>query len=469
MRSSFVLASCLAALSVACGGESHHVGSGSGSGGSGGGGGGQPPDGKVSFFHDGSVVTRIFAAEQVEVKVTGLQPKEHVTITGALQGFVSEATFEADGDGVVDLAKQAPLSGTWKGVDADGLFWSMKNAHDDAVVDPTDADVMVEVKADDGLLRAAGKLHRFAIADGVVETMVNDDGLVGVLVTPGDGKPHPVMITFGGSEGGLSGGQHYAEFYASLGYTCLGLAYFAAPGLPDLLNEVPLEYFGTAIDWVKQRPEANPDAIGVLGASRGGELALILGANFPELLVVIAQVPSGLVWPGYDNQKGYISSWTLNGVDLPFMPIPTDVKPTYADDGHGHSVEHDTPMFDKTLDEDGPAAIETASTHVEDGDATYLMIAGGADELWPSCRLSEIAMKRLTNAGHDVAHGDQRFCYPGAGHGIGSPGWPTTISQNVVHPITMQLLALGGDPEGIAHADRDAYEKKKALLAAKLK
>src|SRR5262249_41506978 len=161
---------------------------------------------------------------------------------------------------------------------------------------------------------------------------------VGVFVRPSAPGPHPALLAFGGSEGGISGGLGFARFYATLGYSCLGVAYFADKNLPPYLAEIPLEYFQTAIDWMKKQPEVKAAAIGVLGGSRGGELALLLAANLPDVKAAIAQVPSGVVWDGYDVTKGVVSSWTFHGKDLPYIP-PYDAQPVVKKDAEGHDVK----------------------------------------------------------------------------------------------------------------------------------
>ena len=65
---------------------------------------------------------------------------------------------------------------------------------------------------------------------------------------------------------------------------------------------------------------------------------------------------------------------------------------------------------------------------------------------------------------HDTKFADHIECYPDAGHFIGSPGFPTTGAVEVQHPITHEWLALGGTPAGIARADRQAYNRKRAFL-----
>jgi dienelactone hydrolase len=306
------------------------------------------------------------------------------------------------------------------------------------------------------------------MADDLIETPVNDDGLVGVFVTPAGPGPHPALLTFGGSEGGLRSGQGLARFYATLGYSCLGVAYFAEDGLPSSLTQIPLEYLGKALVWLQNRPEVAPDKIGVMGGSRGGELALLLGAHFAEVKAVVAQAPSGVVWPAWSNAQGIVSSWTFTGQDLAYVP-PTNAQPIVTQDEEGHDVYHYTPTFNGMLDDATPAEIDAASARAEDTMGPVLMIGGADDQLWPSCRLAEIAMARLEAAGHVASFADDFQCYPDAGHGLGSPGYPTTGSTVVQHPISKEWIELGGTPVGIAHANRESFERKRAFLGAALK
>src|SRR3979411_2388670 len=62
--------------------------------------------------------------------VAGLPPGQPVTIRaatrdGELREWASNATYLAGDDGTVDVGTAAPLSGTYSGVDAAGLLWSM--------------------------------------------------------------------------------------------------------------------------------------------------------------------------------------------------------------------------------------------------------------------------------------------------------------------------------------------------------
>ena len=74
------------------------------------------------------------ADEVVNVRITGLTAGSVVTVRARAdwfgKGWQAVATFKADDQGAVDLGKQAPLKGTYSGVDAMGLFWSMEPNQD---------------------------------------------------------------------------------------------------------------------------------------------------------------------------------------------------------------------------------------------------------------------------------------------------------------------------------------------------
>jgi dienelactone hydrolase len=60
-----------------------------------------------------------------------------------------------------------------------------------------------------------------------------------------------------------------------------------------------------------------------LGPSRGGELALLLGATFPDINAASAWVPSGIVfWPiglAENDDPRPPASWTFRGKPLPYL------------------------------------------------------------------------------------------------------------------------------------------------------
>jgi dienelactone hydrolase len=119
-----------------------------------------------------------------------------------------------------------------------------------------------------------------------------------------------------------------AAVLASHGYAALALAYFAQQGLPRGLVNIPLEYFENAIAWVRAQRWFSDRLLAVWGDWRGGELALLLGATFPEISAVMAWAPSGVIF------------WALG------LAEPGDTRPPAAWTFRG-------PRQDRRLEEEG--------------------------------------------------------------------------------------------------------------------
>src|SRR5918999_3317438 len=133
---------------------------------------------------------------------------------------------------------------------------------------------------------------------GVVRKPVREEGLVGTLFLPDASAPRAAVLALGGAGGGLSEGA--AETLAGEGFAALALAYFGLDGLPRELVEIPLEYFEGAIAWLGGHPEVDAGRVAVVGNSKGGELALLLGATYPrEVGAVVGYAPSPISGRGY--------------------------------------------------------------------------------------------------------------------------------------------------------------------------
>jgi len=67
--------------------------------------------------------------EPVEISVVNLSAHENITLEASCKdnnAWISRATFQANDKGVVNVAKQAPISSSYSGIDSMGLFWSIK-------------------------------------------------------------------------------------------------------------------------------------------------------------------------------------------------------------------------------------------------------------------------------------------------------------------------------------------------------
>jgi dienelactone hydrolase len=422
---------------------------------------GGTPTLEVRMPGDATPVTRSLHGEIFEVHAAGLSPGATVTLRTHIVGYSSAVDFIADDDGGFDTGTDAPASGTYEGVDPDGIVWSMARLDDE---EPNgDQTLDFELVQDDEVV-ATATLERFFLAEGARTIEVDDAAITGTFYVPAGEGPFPAMLVFGGSEGGRGTGESLGQRLASHGVAALGLAYFADEGVPDGLYEIPLEYFGHALEWLAARPEVAPGRIGAMGGSRGGELALLLGATFPEVRAVVAFVPSGVMWGGFGNQQEG-ASWTWQGAALPYIPLRAG-----AATGPGpndETIYYSRRMFEESVGIASAEELEAATILVEQTEGPVLMLAGDDDQLWPSCVLAEISRSRLEETGHTAEWGDELVCYPEAGHSLLRAGF-STMNTILRHPANDSLYELGGTPVANAHAGRDAWARIDAFLAKSL-
>jgi uncharacterized protein len=91
----------------------------------------------------------------------------------------------------------------------------------------------------------------------------------------------PAVLTLSGSVGGLTMNDMSVALQAER-FTVLHLSYFRGPGQNQNAELIPLEYFDTALVWLRRQSEADPARMGIVGVSKGAEAALVLAVRHPE-------------------------------------------------------------------------------------------------------------------------------------------------------------------------------------------
>jgi dienelactone hydrolase len=280
-----------------------------------------------------------------------------------------------------------------------------------------------------------------AAPEGATKIDLRESGLYGELYVPARKARVPLVIAIGGSEGGLDIMSSYAAPFARNGYAVLALAWWKAPGLPQTLENVPLEYFDRAIAWARARPEIAPGRIAILGWSRGAEAALLVGSRNPDIHAVIGVAPSFVVWQGLDfaHPQASGSAWTSQGTALPFV-TPASFVPG-------------APMAQMFINALGSAdARPDAAIPVEKINGPVLLLSGSEDRLWPSRVMAERIVARLHEK--DFRFSVEHKNYAQAGHGIfvGDP--------DAVHADMSRMDAfMGGSPEANAAARADSWAR----------
>ena len=279
---------------------------------------------------------------------------------------------------------------------------------------------------------------------------VRENGLVATLFLPASKTPLPVIITLGGSRGGLREGR--AQLLASHGFAALALAYFNEEDLPEVLKEIPLEYFQTAIEWLKTDPRIDAERVGLWGVSRGAELSLLLGTVFPEEIgAITAYVPSSVIYGAITDREA--PAWVYQG--KPLGPNAPFSEQDY-DGEMGKTPEKAialTPSF--LLGMEDKAAFAAAAIPVEKIQCPILLVSGEDDQMWPSTLFSQQIVDRLQMQGALIPC--THLSYPGAGHSIFPTASPTGSLD--FHPIAKLWFTFGGNPKDDTFAQKDAAEK----------
>jgi uncharacterized protein len=265
-----------------------------------------------------------------------------------------------------------------------------------------------------------------------------------------DGGKHPGIVVLGGSEGGLgTGSMRDAKALQTHGFNVLQLSYFGAPGEPQDLANVPLETFERGLAWLRSRPEVGGEPIGVLGASKGAEVALLLASRMPEIKVVAVGMPSNVIWQGLSFTPGAAkSSWMAGGRGIPFLPyVPgSDYNDVYGGFANGLKALHKH---------------TNAIIPVERINGPVMLVCGKADTLWPSCPMAEQVAARL-KAKH-FHFRVELLEYDDAGHGVFGP--PVPIDD----PKYPTLGSIGGSTAGNNDARMKSWSRLLAVLDEALK
>lgn len=442
-----------------------------------------------------------FIDEELQIRLSGLSPHQSVRIHASTEDdenrrWMSEATFRADSRGQVDLARQEPTAGTYRGVAPMGLFWSMRLANgsenDGARATFTKRDslphaVMLEVELDRSVMIVSGRIERSFRARGtvirdVVVTGGNEfktakasepglpKGRVGRLFLPpatAGQEPGPAVIVLSGSGGGFD--LDKAAVLSRHGFATLALAYFGTPPLVPWLHRVPIEYIEAALTWLAEQPEIDSRRMGVLGVSRGAELAMLSASRFSNIRAVVAYAPSSVAWDsgGSDKTSGEsIPAWLWRGEPVPSVPLPLR---RFMWRSAIPVVAMRRPVMFRNLFRAGlrnEEAVARAAIPAEQMNGPLLLISGGDDHVWPAGEMAEAIVARLKERG--FRHAVEHLHYPSAGHLLRYPHLPTTARDSRHEHLRGARFSFGGSARADAEAQADSWQRMIAFLSKHL-
>lgn len=267
----------------------------------------------------------------------------------------------------------------------------------------------------------------------------------------GEGK-YPAILYLGGSEGGLwENSNAQARRLQARGYNVLYQSYYRTSDENAVFSKVPLETFDKALAWLAAQPGVDPQRIGVMGGSKGAEAALMIATQHPGIKVVVAGMPSSVVWQGFAwgsvNMSDLGSSWSRGGKPLPYLP--------YGEFEYGQPLAAMYTNAFKALGQHQDAVIP-----VEKVNGPVLLLCGEEDTLWPSCPMARQVEERAKAKGKPEV---TVLAYTHAGHAVYG------IPRKGTGKALEGLDRMGGTNEGNNAARADSLPKVEAFLDAALK
>ena len=425
--------------------------------------------GEYAGPYDGSYTLEIeprraLTDEPVRIRISGLRGGQLATLRatatdGQQTEWASVATFRADDAGWIEPERQAPIVGTYQGVDPRGLFWSMRPIRFAAArperFSTEGLDHMVirfSVEAAGATLASAEiqRLYPWA-GNALRREELEVDGLVGTLWYPDSAQQLPAVLMLGGSGGTPQTTR--AALLAARGYAVLDLRYFGTDPLPSWLVEIPLEYFARALEWLERHPATDPERLGMFGSSKGAEVALLLATIHPEIRAIALYLPSSVVWAGITIRSlSPGSSWSRAGEPVPYVPFTVTARVLWRSLGIllGRAAAVRGTYELGLADE---AAVQRAVIPVEQIQGAILLVSGSDDQVWPSAVMAEVIVERLR--AHDFPYPYQHLEFEGAGHGLGVPYFPRSLSKT---------SSWSGDSGRLIHGGSAQHDERASAL-----
>lgn len=109
----------------------------------------------------------------------------------------------------------------------------------------------------------------------------------GWFFLPEGGGPFAAVVVLHGSDGFQPNHAEIGQKLAAAGFASLVVAWFGASSERSHWDMVRSEDIFEAVSWLKKEPTVDCNRLGLIGFSRGGGLALVMGALIPETKAIV--------------------------------------------------------------------------------------------------------------------------------------------------------------------------------------
>lgn len=205
----------------------------------------------------------------------------------------------------------------------------------------------------------------------------------------GKGTKQPLIVGLGGSEGGNAWASKQwkstRDQFIEKGYAFLAVCYFGCRQTPEILDRIAIDEVHDVIMEAVKNKKINENKIAVVGGSRGADLALLLGSHYKDISCVIGLSSSHAVFPGH-TQTFTTSCWTINGKELPFIPVNEQAVPFLI-------ARNLRGAFEAMLQD--KVAEENALIKVEHINGPVLLLSAHQDEIIPATLMGEKIVSRF--------------------------------------------------------------------------
>ena len=148
-------------------------------------------------------------------------------------------------------------------------------------------------------------------------------GFAGHLAEPDEGSDKAVIVIMGGEQS-LLPGIKFAERFADYGITGLAVSLLGAEGLPDSPNQIPLDMFLPAVNYLREKKHITH--ISVYGQSMGSIFAVLAAQYIGGMDNLIMVSPTHVPFEGTKKDKKTMTGHsvaTWHGEDIPFVKADT--------------------------------------------------------------------------------------------------------------------------------------------------